>query len=277
MTSFVPMICKYLTALALLAVLGACSTAPVATVQSPQAAESSAAPDVSPAPDVSIASSPWAVQSSPQTGKPSRWQHYALLGKTATKFNYSRKDGRDAMAVTARSSASMVRRAVRIEPMDLGAVRFSWNVPELIQGADLAQRDAADSPVRIVLAFEGDRSKFSAKNAMLSELAHTLTGEPMPYATLMYVWCNRREPGTVIVSPRTDRIRKLVVESGPGKLNQWLDYERNIRADFIKAFGETPGALVGVAVMTDTDNTQSTAKAWYGPVRLVPAVTQASR
>ncbi|MDO8279912.1 MAG: DUF3047 domain-containing protein [Burkholderiaceae bacterium] len=272
------MICKFLSALALLATLGACTTAPVVTSQRPLPVEAGAAPDVkSPAPDAGIASSPWAVQSSPQAGKPSRWQHYPLLGKAATKFNYSRKDGRDAVAVTAQSSASMLRRVVRIEPMDLGSVRFSWKVPELIQGADLGQRDAADSPVRIVLAFEGDRSKFSPKNAMLSELAHALTGEPMPYATLMYVWCNQREPGTVIVSPRTDRIRKLVVESGARKLNQWLDYERNIRADFIKAFGESPGALVGVAIMTDTDNTHSTANAWYGPVRLAPTLAQASR
>ena len=93
----------------------------------------------------------------------------------------------------------------------------------------------------------------------------------MPYATLMYVWCNLDQPGSVLVNPRTDRIRKLVMESGPGKLSQWLDYERDIRADFVKAFGEPPGALVTMAIMTDTDNTRSTAQAWYGPVRLVPA------
>ena len=126
----------------------------------------------------------------------------------------------------------------------------------------------ADSPVRLVLAFEGDRSKFSMRNAMLSELARSLTGEELPYATLMYVWSNRHPQGTVIPSARTDRIRKLVLESGPGKLGQWLDYARDIRADYEKAFGEAPGALVGVALMTDTDNTRATAQAWYGPVQL---------
>ena len=30
-----------------------------------------------------------------------------------------------------------------------------------------------------------------------------------------------------------------------------------------------PGALTGIALMTDTDNTQSKATAWYGPVSLV--------
>ena len=199
---------------------------------------------------------------------PSQWQHFRLPGKKATHYAYDRIDGRDAMAVNATSSASLLRQKLNIPANELGRVKFSWKVPALISEADLALRDSSDSPVRIVLAFEGDRTKFSAKNAMLSELTHTLTGEPMPYATLMYVWCNTREPGTVINNPRTDRIRKLVVESGTQNLNHWLDYERDIRADFEKAFGEPPGALLGIGIMTDTDNTHSTARAWYGKVKL---------
>ncbi len=214
---------------------------------------------------------PWAIASTTKTtdsAAPAVWRHHAFPGKQASQFKYVRRDGRDAIAATALSSASMVRQVVHIDPAQLGNVRFSWMVPELMALADMGMRDTDDSPVRIVLAFEGDRSKLSAKNAMLSELANALTGEPMPYATLMYVWCNTREPGAVIINPRTDRVRKLVVESGAGKLHQWVDYERNIRADYQKAFGEEPGALVGIAIMTDSDNTRSKAKAWYGPVTL---------
>lgn len=205
-----------------------------------------------------------------------QWVHTAFPGKKASHYSLVSLDGRNAMAVNAASSASMLRQKVRVEPADLNQLRFSWKVPALIEAADLEQRDLDDSPVRIVLAFEGDRSKFSAKNAMLSELAHALTGEPLPYATLMYVWCNKREPGSVIINPRTDRIRKLVMESGSGHLGQWMDYERDIRADFEKAFGEAPGALLAVGIMTDTDNTQSTTQAWYGPVKLVAHNTVAT-
>jgi hypothetical protein len=133
----------------------------------------------------------------------------------------------------------------------------------------MSLREFDDSPVRVVLAFEGDRSKFSAKNAMLSELAHVLTGEPMPYATLMYVWCNACEPNKIIFNPHTDRIRKLPLETGTAKLNQWLAYERAVRADFINAFGEEPGLLTSISIMTDTDNTKSVARAFYGPVQLL--------
>ena len=90
------------------------------------------------------------------------------------------------------------------------------------------------------------------------------------------MWCNHDLPGSVLVNPRTGRIRKLDMESGPGHLSQWLDYDRDIRADFIKAFDEPPGALVAIGIMTDTDNTRSTAQACYGPVRLVPAANFAA-
>ncbi len=212
-----------------------------------------------------VASSPWVATPG------ARWEHREFPGKQPTQFEFERKDGRDAVAARAEASASMLRRQTRVDPKDLGRVRFSWLVPELIPEADMARRDAEDAPVRIVLAFDGDRSRLSPRDAMLSELARTLTGEEMPYATLMYVWCNHRPPGTVIQNPRTDRIRKLVVESGSDRLNQWLEYERDVRADYERAFGEQPGALIGVAIMTDADNTQSRARAWYGPVRLVGA------
>lgn len=222
-------------------------------------------------PEEFVSATPWAAVvpiSAPVTlSTPAPvWKHYALPGKRPSQFRYVRKDGRDAMAATSQSSASMLRKEVRIEPAELAAVRFSWKVPELIAQADMALREADDSPVRVVLMFEGDRSKFSPKNAMLSELARALTGEELPYATLMYVWCNTRPAGSVILNPRTDRIRKLVVESGAGKLHQWVDYERNIRADYKAAFGEEPGALVGIGIMTDSDNTRSQTKSWYGPV-----------
>ncbi len=195
-----------------------------------------------------------------------QWQAYTLPGKKRTRYSTVQMDGRHAMLAVADSSASMLRKKIRLNATELQQVRFSWKVPKLIENADVALRENDDSPVRIVLAFEGDRSKWSAKNAMLSELSRTFTGEELPYATLMYVWSNQQAAGSVIHNPRTDRIRKIVVESGKKNLGQWIDYERDIKADFQRAFGEAPGALVGMALMTDTDNTRSQAKAYYGPV-----------
>ena len=160
----------------------------------------------------------------------------------------------------------MLRRQVEVTPGQLDRVRFSWKVQDLMPEADIGDRDRDDAAVRVVFAFDGDRSRFSAKNAMLSELSHALTGEPMPYAVLMYVWSKKRPVGTVVHSPRTDRIRKLVIESGPQHLGQWRNYERDLKADFALAFQEPAGKLIGMGVMTDTDNTASTVRSVYGPL-----------
>ena len=198
-----------------------------------------------------------------------KWDLVKIPGKVATQYSVVRLSNRRSLMASASSSASMLRKDLRIEPEQLNALNFSWQIQKLIEGADMAHRDYDDSPVRLVLAFDGDRSQFSPKNAMLSELTHALSGRPMPYATLMYVWCNQRPVDSVIQNPRTDRIRKIVVESGASRLNQWITYERNIRADYEKAFGEPPGALIGIGLMTDSDNTRSQAQAWYGPIQLI--------
>lgn len=197
------------------------------------------------------------------------WVHFRFPGKKANSFHYASVDGRDAMAVSADSSASMLRKKLRLEPDRIRRVHFSWKLPALIPAADMGDRDLDDAPVRVVLAFDGDRSTFSTKNAMLNELTRALTGEEMPYAVLMYVWSKQKPVGTVIPSPRTDRIRKLVIETGASNLSQWMAYERDIVADFQQVYGERPGALIGMGVMTDTDNTQTKAQAWYGPVQVL--------
>ncbi|TFY97551.1 DUF3047 domain-containing protein [Ramlibacter rhizophilus] len=206
----------------------------------------------------------------PAPSPSARWHHHTFPGKKASAYRSAHKAGRSALAAQADGSASMLRQRLDLPPESLGALRFSWYVPALIDAAVLGTREADDSPVRIVLAFEGDRSRLSARDAMLSELSQTLTGEPMPYATLMYVWCKDCAQGEVIGHVRTGRIRKIAVESGSARLNRWLDYERDVRADYERAFGEPPGRLGGIGLMTDADNTRSTAQAWYGPLTLLP-------
>lgn len=214
--------------------------------------------------------SPWAAASQlPTADTAGPWEHYLLPGKQATRFSGQHHHGRDALRAQADASASMVRRKLQVAPENLGKIKFSWMVEALNHASDMAQTQGDDAPVRIVLAFAGDRSNFSPRNAMLSELALLISGEPLPYATLMYSWCTQRTVGSTIVNPRTDRIRTLVLESGSEGLGRWRDYERDIAADFLAVFGEAPGPLVAVGVMTDADNTQSRVTAWYGPLVLV--------
>jgi hypothetical protein len=197
------------------------------------------------------------------------WQEFALPGKRSTVYEARRENGRIVMHAYADASASMLRRKLRVDPEQIDRVQFSWRVASLIEQADLSDADVSDSPVRLVFAFDGDHGRLSARNRMLFELAQVLTGEAPPYATLMYVWDNRAAQDSVIRGPRTDRVRKIVLESGPGQCGRWLHYDRDLRLDFKKAFGEEPGQLIGVAIMTDADNTTGQSSGLYGEVRVL--------
>jgi hypothetical protein len=224
----------------------------------------------------------WAEMSAPPKAgelKPDdlKWEIFRVPGKQPASYSYVRHEGRDAVLAKAEASGSILRHRHRIEPEQIGLVRFSWNVPNPGAGANLTLPQLDDVPVRVVLAFEGDRSRLSMKNTLLSELSRLLTGEEMPFATLVYSWSRVNQPGEVVVNDRTDRIRKIVVDSGDHGYNEWRSYERDIRADYRKAFGEDPGALLSFAVFTEGEKNEGQLQAFYGPLKLVPASAVASK
>jgi len=93
-----------------------------------------------------------------------------------------------------------------------------------------------------------------------------LYGEYPPLAAINYIWESKAPIGTMVPNPFTDRVMMFVVETGPSKLNQWVNEERNIFEDYKKAFGQEPPMISGIAIMTDTDNTGESATAYYGDI-----------
>lgn len=196
------------------------------------------------------------------------WQPLALPGKKLTQYSWTEKDGRPALEAASERSASIWRKRLDPALLTVGEVGFSWWVQGLIPGANVSDIDHEDAVARVIFGFGGDIDTLPLRTRMKFELAQALTGEAPPYATLMYVWDSKLPVGTVVVNPRSDRIRKIVVDSGPAELRRWRDHRRNLAADFRLAFGEAPGPLISMAVMTDSDNSRASAHTWYGPVEL---------
>ena len=74
--------------------------------------------------------------------------------------------------------------------------------------------------------------------------------------------------GTAVPNPYTEQVHRIVVESGPTKVNAWMTEARNVYEDYKRAFGEEPAMMSGIAIMTDTDNTGESAEAYYGDIVL---------
>ena len=87
--------------------------------------------------------------------------------------------------------------------------------------------------------------------------------------SLEYIWDESLPEGTIMTSPYLANIKLFVIHSGKSDLGQWIQEERNVREDFKKAFGtQSPRYATAIALMTDADNTMSTAEAAYQDIKV---------
>jgi hypothetical protein len=208
--------------------------------------------------------------SSPTGGLPEGWEPMILLrNKKPTLYELVNKDNTTVLHARADSASSGLMHKVDINAEQQPWLHWSWKITSLVSSADNTQRATEDSPVRVILGFDGDKDTMPFTDQVLFETARVMTGYEFPYATLMYIWENNKPAGTIIGSTYTSRIKMMVAESGSDGIGEWRNFARNIVEDYEKAYGEKPGRLIGVGVLTDTDNTGESAEAWYGDIQLL--------
>jgi hypothetical protein len=170
----------------------------------------------------------------------------------------------------ARGSASGLIHALDLPATQRPRLTWSWKAATLIAAGDVRRKEGDDYPARIYVSFKYSPERLSILERAKYTAARILYGEYPPHAGLNYIWDARAAVGTVAPNPFTDRVRMIVVESGPERLGRWLAYERDIVADYRQAFGEDPPPIAGVALMTDADNTGEEVVAYYGDIALSP-------
>ena len=209
----------------------------------------------------------------PGASLPPGWAPFIIAtGKRSTEYRLVDDQGQTVLQAKAEGAASALSSAVKFDVRAAPMLEWRWKVANLIEAADNSVASKEDSPARVVLGFDGDRSKFNVlERASAAVSKSNNAGRDLPVSQLIYIWSNHAPVGTVIPNPRTKRVQMVVASSGAGGVGKWQMLSRNVLEDFRRAFGEEPGMLTDVGVLTDTDNTQSSAEAWYGDIRFLPA------
>ena len=169
----------------------------------------------------------------------------------------------------AEGSSSALVVFVDIDPGKYPWLTWRWKVAQLVPGADNTRREAEDAPARVEISFDGDPKKLTIGDKLWATQVKTWTGIDLPYATLEYVWGAGAPKNTVIENTWTGRIRMLLVESGPERLGEWVTETRNVYEDYQRVFGEPPGRITVVGIITDTDATGAKVEAYYGDIALL--------
>lgn len=203
-------------------------------------------------------------------GTPSGWNFYRIAPyKKNTVYRLENYQGKTVLSANSKTAASGLAVKLRPKKAENLWLQWEWKALSAIPEADNSEGHRDDAPLRILVAFDGNKSKLSFKEKMNFEMANLISGQEMPYATLMYIWSGKSPVGSIIANAHTSRIKMIVVDSGWDNLGQWHKHQRDLSADYRRAYGEAPGDVIGVALLTDTDNTKSETRAFYGDIELI--------
>jgi len=203
----------------------------------------------------------------PDKALPKHWEPLYFKGiDRHTVYRLVKADGRTVLEARADASASGLIRKISIDPKEYPIIRWQWKVTGLLKKGNVHEKSGDDYPARIYILFAYDPDKLGFFEKLKYETIKLFYGEYPPLASLNYIWASNAPKGLVVPNAYTDRAMMFVVESGTKELNKWADEERDIYADYRKAFKGDPPMISGVAIMTDTDNTGDTVTAYYGDI-----------
>lgn len=188
--------------------------------------------------------------------------------KNDTLYTVSSEDGKGILTAVANDSASVFAAPLKPAQVAPQYISWRWKTDALIPGADNRDKNKEDAPLRVIVAFDGDRDSLSDAEKKNNKWAKRMSGREPPYATLIYLWSEQVAVDTIIPSAHSGQVKMLVVASGMDGLGSWQKVRRNLVEDYRRAFGTAPGAVLGVGVMTDTDNTDGKASGQYAEIRL---------
>lgn len=202
-----------------------------------------------------------------------------------TRFEAGAVDGVAALRVdTQLSYGSLVYRWPKLQPVQIeqggpaSRLTWRWRVDRPLSGgtapANLLVKGGDDAALKLCVMFEHPLTQVPFVERTLLRMARGMSSEPLPAATLCYIWDPTLIPGTTGVNPYTRRVR-FVTLGGPAAVpGQWSSESRDVAADFRRLFadelGTDPAAaappMAAIVIGADSDNTGSSSTAWMSHV-----------
>lgn len=176
-------------------------------------------------------------------------QRFSLFSSNKYRFQG------DAMSIASDGSVSLAYTRVKEPLWGAKGAKWSWSVSQSVPATDLAKKGGDDRNASLYFVFlpEDEAKALGAK----ADVRKLLTSDSA--RVLVYVWGDDRGRGTVLASPYLGNRGKTILlrAAGTGRFSESVD----LAADYKRAFGGQAGALVGLAVSADSDDTASVIRA----------------
>jgi Protein of unknown function (DUF3047) len=184
--------------------------------------------------------------------------------KEHTQYTIEDQGREKVLRAESRASASAIVYRNPFNVYEYPRLRWKWKVENIYEKGNARSKEGDDYPLRVYVLFEYDPAKAGILEKAKHELGKRLFDEDLPLATLVYIWANREDEGGVITNAYTSDARMIVLQKGKKHLGRWIVEDRNILADYRRAFGTEPPAMATLGIMNDSDNTKEASVSYVG-------------
>ena len=176
------------------------------------------------------------------------WNNVAFF-KTPTDYRACHDGTNSYLLAVADKSCSALSVKLDVQPPGDLILRWRWRIDGVNTNGSERELSKFDHAARVFVAFD------------------TLIGPPR---TLNYLWANVEPVGTTLEHPKSSRAELIMLESGNAKAGQWVSEQRDVTADWNKAFpGKAMPKIVGLGVMTDSDSLGQKLTGAYADIKLI--------
>ena len=170
------------------------------------------------------------------------------LGGEATSYRAVREQSGMVLRAESDHAATALYRRVDVEARQ-PSVTWRWKVESSLKHGNEKERRGDDYAARLFVIFGPELFSRNTRS-------------------LCYVWAGQEAPGSSYRSPFADAVQTIVLQSGDANAGLWVNEAPDIAGDYRRAFGEEPAPISAIAIMVDTDNTESRVVAWFDEILL---------
>lgn len=185
------------------------------------------------------------------------WQEQRLSLFSSNDYNFGQN-----LSMVSDGSVSIAWTRVGRGDWDSSGASWSWTVDQSVPATDLSRKGGDDRNISLYFVFVPESIAPSLEGANIRSLLGNSDVRIMQYA-----FGGNHARGAVIPSPYGPSGQGVTIalrQAGTGSFSENVD----LAADYARAFGGQKGALVGLAVSGDSDDTDSVIRAAIGNLTL---------
>jgi len=174
------------------------------------------------------------------------WESKEFKGQT--RYQLVKQDGITALKAESTNSASGLVKKQRIDLHKTPVLNWRWRIEKRLSNLNEQSKAGDDYVARVYVIVSGGLAFWRTK-------------------AINYVWASTSPKGKIWPNAFAGKNAMMIaLRSSNDPAGGWLTEKRNVLADFNQLIDKDIDHIDAVAIMTDTDNSQGTATAYYGDI-----------